>query len=574
MRRDEERELRRLYERLQQAEGTLDAQEIEFARAHPSNFIELVGLHQWPTKPDGSEREPWERLEQAPIHEDMQRHMSESNRLLIKSFPGAGKTTQVALRQVWELGHDVERRLLVLSQHVSASDPSVKLSRLIRSYCESPLVRQIFPDLVPTRMWSDFRWTLKRRSASDDPTCRTMHLWGSPTGGRPNVIIFDDLYDSKVVRSEADGRKILNWVLKSVLSRFGINQQTEVIWLTNAWHDRDPAVLLEESQQELEQAGRERRWRVVEYPLLDSCGKSLHPELVPDDLVPHLRDEFGEQFAPLFELKTLRDDQRAFTIEVLDRVFRDDVRPVERLDDDALDEDQMVVVVGVDPAGGKKKRRGKGDRTALVVDLYDYDSGLERTLWATSGRWVVNRTARMMLEVQLRYWPESFVCEDNGVQNWLEEIVRLEHENLALRAELDGELCPYVLPRIVPHTTGREKHDPHVGVRSMVTEFRSGRHLIPSTRVAGRCRDAITRLRDGLYAYTETAHTADELMAKWFARTRIRALVARRRLMASSSGARVRAVSTPDMVAKEKERERRVMSFRKSLSGSRYDYLR
>ena len=80
-----------------------------------------------------------------------------------------------------------------------------------------------------------------------------------------------------------------------------------------------------------------------------------------------------------------RPDERAFHVEVLDLVFRDDVTPLDEVDEDVTDNSTVDLVVSVDPATGKRRRRKKSDRHALTVVLGD-----SSTSWASC--WLISST--------------------------------------------------------------------------------------------------------------------------------------------------------------------------------------
>ena len=164
----------------------------------------------------------------------------------------------------------------------------------------------------------------------------------------------------------------------------------------------------------------------------------------------------------------------------------------------------MTVAIGVDLAISQKDT---ADNTAFAV-IGQTKLGAKIPLWLEQGKFTFAQTQRKILELANRYNPDIVVVENNGYQE-------------ALRRDLaDNTSLP-----IVGYSTGGEKYDENIGVSSIAVEFENEKWILPYSTEEGTDynREQIDRLVEGMLNFG-SGHTADILMALWFANGGLRRL--------------------------------------------------
>src|SRR6266581_1728522 len=119
----------------------------EEARLSPDNFAAWCF-----TDPGGRS------LGQATLHRELQAFLGQQRRALVELPRDHGKSVQVCIRILWELGHDPSLRVKI----VCASDElAAERCRFLRDHIASnALLRNVFPDLRPALPWGTTRFTI------------------------------------------------------------------------------------------------------------------------------------------------------------------------------------------------------------------------------------------------------------------------------------------------------------------------------------------------------------------------------------------------------------------------------
>ena len=95
------------------------------------------------------------------IHKDLQNHLSAHRLALVELPRDHGKTTQVCLRVLWELGRDPNLRIKIVCASESIA---VDRSRFLRRSIEqNPRVHRVFPKLRQSEPWLAQAFTVVRR---------------------------------------------------------------------------------------------------------------------------------------------------------------------------------------------------------------------------------------------------------------------------------------------------------------------------------------------------------------------------------------------------------------------------
>src|SRR5262249_9373267 len=118
-------------------------------------------------------------------------------RVLIEAPRDHGKSTNILGRVVWELGRDPNLRVKIVCQ----SDPKARerLAEVRAHITMNQRVRDVFPDLVTADGdepdWNKGRRVVRRSFISKDPSLEAHGVTASGTGGRADLIVFDDVVD-------------------------------------------------------------------------------------------------------------------------------------------------------------------------------------------------------------------------------------------------------------------------------------------------------------------------------------------------------------------------------------------
>src|SRR5262249_1193144 len=158
----------------------------------------------WPgsasTAPAGQPRR------QGAVHRDLQRFLDRHRLALIELPRDHGKSVQVCLRLLWELGHDPGLRVRL----VCASDAlAAERCRFLRdALAHNARLRLVFPHLRPARPWQATRFTVARPAAAIGPSVTGLGVGSAATGSRADLLVCDGVVDVKGLRSRADRERV------------------------------------------------------------------------------------------------------------------------------------------------------------------------------------------------------------------------------------------------------------------------------------------------------------------------------------------------------------------------------
>ena len=176
------------------------------------------------------------RIRQAQIHVDMQDAMRGNDRLIVEVPREHGKTTQMLIYVAWLIGNNPNIRIKIVC---SADDIAVGRGRALQTIIDHPFYNAAFPHIQKGNLWTASKFTVKRELISPEPTLECSGVGSKATGGRADVIILDDVDDSKVVVSAAqriENRRLVESSWLNLLSPTG-----KVIMLCTPWHLDDTA---------------------------------------------------------------------------------------------------------------------------------------------------------------------------------------------------------------------------------------------------------------------------------------------------------------------------------------------
>lgn len=275
-------------------------------------------------------------LRQAAVHRALQAFLTEHARALIELPRDHGKSMQVCLRLLWELGRDPSLRIKVVC---AAEALAVERGRFLRDAIQgNARVRLVFPHLRPGRPWEASRFSVIRPASVLGPSVSALGIGAASTGTRADLLVCDDIVDVKSLRSRADRERVRAFFHENLVN---LLEPDGRLWnLFTPWHVDDVNAHLK---------------RNGEYALFrQAVGDDLEPvwpEKWPRERLEQRRREIGAvAFARAYRLVCVPDDDvpiRAAWVQ-----YWTEPAAVEQ------------IVLAIDPAVSAKAR---ADASALVV---------------------------------------------------------------------------------------------------------------------------------------------------------------------------------------------------------------
>ena len=389
----------------------------------------------------------------AQMHYEWHQFMDTNTRGIMLAHRGSGKSEQATIgRVLWEVGRDPNIRIKIVTETDDrAGDLLSRISAIIQ---QDDKFKDVFPDCIPANVgsWTKFKVTVKRTEHHVDPTIAASGILTSSTGGRADLIIFDDIagYRNTLAYPRLRGQ---------VKEAFHSN------WLPMMAHDPK----------------RQSRWWLVGTPWhIDDIVSELRNNVT----IPHAKEYWvGDNFespwperysseffkTKLTESPTRRHYNRSFRgIALSDEESWVDAAAVDASRDfslsprQVLENKEIVKYVGVDLGhrGGKDTcptvifvlgRMPNGKRVPVVINILRRNEPLE--------------TARAIIRVWQEIRPAKIFVENNGAQKYLIDIIKGLVPDLGM--PLEG------------YYTGQQKLSPEVGVPSLLAELETGQWTIP-----------------------------------------------------------------------------------------------
>lgn len=158
---------------------------------------------------------------------------------------GASKTALTVGETLFMLGTDPTSRGMIVSK---TQDIASKTVRVVRDYIDnSPELHLTFPKLKrsPGNAWRDDRIVVDRPEGIPDASLAAVGIGGSIQGSRLNWAIIDDILDFENTSTEEGRKKVISFILSSVISRLDPSG-ARLIMNNTAWHPHDAVHYLAE----------------------------------------------------------------------------------------------------------------------------------------------------------------------------------------------------------------------------------------------------------------------------------------------------------------------------------------
>jgi predicted phage terminase large subunit-like protein len=321
-------------------------------------------------------------LRQADVHRKLQAFLDAHPRGLVALPRDHGKSVQIGMRLVWELGRRPGLRIKI----VCATEAlAAERGRFIRdSIAGNPLVRLVFPHLAAARPWEVVRFAIERPATIIGPSVAALGVNVHTTGARADLIVCDDIVDVTALRSLADRQRVKRHFRENLVNL--LEPDGRLWYVFTPWHRDDLSA-------ELVRSGAYPEFRRCVGPDLEP----VWPEHWPRERLAERRAEIGTTaFSRAYRLVCATDEETALRPAWF-RTWHDTV-PLER------------TILAVDPAASTAER---ADRTAIVV-LGQTADGTVRCLESTARRVSGPDLVRWLGDAD-RFWrPDAILFESQG----------------------------------------------------------------------------------------------------------------------------------------------------------------
>lgn len=371
----------------------LKARDILRAREDPAFFAEYIMV----------DERTGDYYRNGEIHNEMHRYWSKYSRVAMRKAREHGGSSQLRARTVWEIGKNPDIRIKYISSTEDLAKPKV---RSVRQLIEnSPRVKEVFPHLRPGgSTWSDMAFTVQRKYDPPDPTLEARGVLSSATGGRADLIIFDDATAESSIEMkirERVIRAVFNTWMNLVTSE---DKGGRVWWMSNVWHPSDASA----------EIVRRKTFHVLEM-FIGSDMEPIWPEEWPKKRLIQHRETIGElAFSRGFMGRPWDDTQKPVQEEWIN-FYLDEELPY--TDDGIL---EYSTYLGVDLAISAKPT---SNFTAVVVIARDDDRNVY-VLETIRRRIDFPTTLKLVAATASRWNPTKIVIESVGYQSALAQSLK------------------------------------------------------------------------------------------------------------------------------------------------------
>jgi predicted phage terminase large subunit-like protein len=321
-------------------------------------------------------------IRQARVHRDLQRFLSEQPHALVELPRDHGKSFQVCVRLLWELGRDPALRVKV----VCASEAlAAERGRFLRdAIAGNARLRLVFPELQPAQPWGATRFTVRRPAEVIGPSVTALGIGAASTGSRADLLVCDDVVDVKALHSRAERQRVKTFFHENLLN---LLEPDGRCWsLFTPWHADDLSAALKHNPS----FALFRR----------AVGEDLEPvwpERWPREMLAARRDAIGPAaFARAYRLLTMSEEDALIRPEWVQ--FWTEPAEHER------------TVLAVDPALSEK---ASADASALVMLALTKENQVH-CLEAMAQRVAAPRLVELIDAADRRWQPDVILFESNA----------------------------------------------------------------------------------------------------------------------------------------------------------------
>src|SRR5262249_44725579 len=146
-----------------------------------------------------------------------------------------GKSVQVCIRIIWELGRDPSLRIKMIC---ATEEVAAERGRFLRAaIAGNPFVRAVFENLRPAKPWEADRFTVRRPAEAIGPSVTCLGVGSGATGTRADLLVCDDIVDVKAIRSKSDRDRVRTYFRENLMN---LLEPGGRVWcLFTPWHPDD-----------------------------------------------------------------------------------------------------------------------------------------------------------------------------------------------------------------------------------------------------------------------------------------------------------------------------------------------
>lgn len=435
------------------------------------------------------------RVTLAPCHIDWHEAVSTYQYVQILAPRDHGKSEQMVIARVLlELGLNPELRVKIVCENDARA---VERIRSLRQHIEGNAeLHAIFPQLVPQRgrEWSDHRLTVRRTSYSKDASVEAVGILSAGTGGRADLLVFDDPVDYRNAIAHPAVRERVREVFWHDWFQL-LEPHGRVIYIATPWHKADLTSEVSSRREFFHVIHRINLDGPEDPPRLETEGSwvregILWPEKWGREALVQRKAAIGSRaFARAYQLQPLADEEMVFSGLML-----------EQARDPAIAWRQewpmaWPRVMGVDLASSLGTR---SSYTVMFVAVID-PQGRRIPVDIYRRRMTFPDTVRALLALAGQYHPHVVVVENNAYQAALVQHLAAEAPSLP----------------VVGSTTGANKLSLELGVPSLAVMLERGGWVIPGADVHEQpCDCAYCVWEEELLSWPVGA-SSDTVMAMW-----------------------------------------------------------
>lgn len=230
-------------------------------------------------------------------------HTGEIKRLIINMPPRHGKSQLCSkIFPTWYLGNHPKSNIILSSYAATLAED---FTRWQRNTCESPIYRDVFPELyIKQDSRAKDQW-----ETVQDGTVIGAGVGGPITGRGADLAIIDDpVKNYEEAKSEIIQDKIWDWYQSTLRTR--LHPGAKVILIMTRWVTFDLAGRLIAQDGTIDKGGI---WHLLKLPALDVKGKALWEERYSAIDLHQIRKEVGEKiFSALYQQEPIDIQERLF----------------------------------------------------------------------------------------------------------------------------------------------------------------------------------------------------------------------------------------------------------------------
>jgi hypothetical protein len=401
-----------------------------------------------------------------------------------------GKTSTIQCFLLFILGHNPNIRI----KYVTGADNLATdvVGQVKKNIENNERFKEVFPHIKSRHggTWTGHELEIERDAAADlgikDATLQAFGVTASATGGRADIIIFDDMIGSREAIQEPGRLEKIERLFWTDWMNIGGNCH---IVIGTPWTPTDIHM----------QLLNDPTWLSWKKPAIVD-GKSLWPERWPLDALAARKAKIKETAFDLqFMLRGLRQEQTWWTQDMIDKCLRPDLMMGQ------VPLPAKKVVCGFDPAASLKTSGSFSCAIAVSLD----ETGGKTIIDIQRHRLRPKDMAAVVVEMDKRHHFDMLLVENNATQSAFVDLVSL------ISQQEDTKLHE----KIVEQFTGTKKWNPELGLQRIIMDMSNGKWNFP---FSGDHSDplhscGICSLIDEMLHFPYENDTTDLIMSLWLA---------------------------------------------------------